>query len=271
MMPPPPTPDLMPNPMPPPLAGRRRAEGAAAHTLLIVGAGGVLGAALLARALGSGRFANVQALVAKPLSSTLLGFESLPEPRLEGGALAHTAAIVFERGRRHNGRDEAYVQPQPEGLYDLAQRLHAGGVRRLLVVVPHAPALLPRALMSGLASLDEGRVAALGFEQLVFLRAAQSAPSAPGGAGSWAKMAAGWWLSQLSWMVPQPQLPVRAERVAELTIELAWRLREAAVGTRVLAPDVLWQAAQAQDGGALLDAWLHGRALPPLQPAKRRW
>ncbi len=264
-------PDPMSMPAPLPLASRQRVAGAAAHTLLIVGAGGVLGAALLARALGSGRFAHVQALVAKPLASTLLGFEALPEQRVDAGALAHTAAIVFERGRRHNGRDEAYVQPQPEGLYALAQRLHAGGVRRLLVVVPHAPALLPQALMSGLASLEEGRVASLGFEHLVFLRAAQSAASAAGGAGSWAKMAASWWLSQLSWMVPQPQLPVRAERVAELVIELAWRLREAAVGTRVLAPDVLWQASQAQDGGAVLDDWLHGRTLPPLQAKMKRW
>jgi len=255
----------------PPTAARRRAA-AAADSLLVVGAGGVLGAALLAQALGSGRFAHVQALVARPLASTLPGFEPLPLERLEAGALAHTAAIVFERERRHNGRDEAYVQPQPAGLPDLAQRLFDGGVRRLLVVVPHAPALLPQALMAGLASIDEGRVAALGFEQLVFLRAARGGSGASGApAAGWAAHVAGWWLSQLSWMVPQTQLPVRTARVAELAVELAWRLNHAPLATRVLPPDVLWQAAQSADGGALLDDWLHGRPLPPLQEAKRRW
>ena len=75
---------------------------------------------------------------------------------------ADTAVIVFERARRSNGRDEAFMQPEPEQLVELAMQLRAGGVRRLLVVVPHAPALLPQALKAGLATLDEGRVAALG-------------------------------------------------------------------------------------------------------------
>ncbi len=72
-------------------------------------------------------------------------------------------------------------------------------------------------------------------------------------------------------MVPQQQLPVRAERVAALAVELAWRLRDAPAGTRVLPPEVLWLAAQADDGGALLDDWLHGRALPAPQATRRRW
>ncbi|MEO7851218.1 MAG: hypothetical protein ABIR94_03040 [Rubrivivax sp.] len=244
----------------------------AADALLIAGAGGVLGAALLAQALGSGRFANVQALTARPLAGTLPGFEPLPIERLQTQARAHTAAIVFECERRNNGRDEAYVQPQPGALFEWAQRLFDAGVRRLLVVVPHAPALLPQALKAGLASLDEGRVAALGFEQLVFLRAARSgsattATQTPG----WPGRLAGWWLSQLIWMVPQQQLPVRAERVAALAVELAWRLRSVASATRVLPSEVLWLAAQADDGGAVLDDWLHGRPLPAPRATSRRW
>lgn len=257
--------------LPPPAAARRRVA-AAADSLLIAGAGGVLGAALLAQALGSGRFAQVQALAARPLASTLPGFEALPQDRLDAGALAHTAAIVLERERHHNGRDQAYVQPRPDGLPDLAQRMFDGGVRRLLVVVPHAPALLPQALMSGLASVDEGRVAALGYEQLLFLRAAQGGPGAVAvPPTSWPAKVALWWLAQLSWMVPQAQLPVRSQRVAELVTELAWRLGHAPAATRVLPPDLLWQAAQSANGGALLDDWLHGRPLPPPQAVPRRW
>jgi hypothetical protein len=239
------------------------------EVLLVIGGGGVLGSALLARALGSGRFGRVQALVAKDIASALRGFEPVPEAALGGALRAHTAVIVFERMRRSNGRDEAFVQPQPEQLAAMSAQLRAGGVRCLLVLVPHAPALLPQALKSGLATLDEGRVAALGFEQLLFVRAAQAGPAsaAPG----WAHRLAAGWLSQLAWMVPQREQPVRAQRVAELAVELAWRLPQAAPATRVLPPELLWQAAQSSDGGALLSAWLAGDTLPHLGAPTQRW
>lgn len=247
-------------------AGPRAAE---SQVLLVIGAGGVLGAALLARALGSGRFARVQALAAQPLAHTLPGFEPLPAARLGAALQAQTAVIVFERARRNNGRDDVFVQPAPQQLPELAQALHDGGVRRLLVLVPHAPALLPQALKLGLASLDEGRVAALGFEQLLFVRAAQGIT---GGAPlQGAKALAAWWLSQLSWMVPAREQPVRSVRIAELAVDLAWLLRAAPPATRVLPPEVLWQAAQSDDSAALLDDWLHRRALPPLRMAAPRW
>jgi len=240
-----------------------------AEVLLVVGAGGVLGAALLASALASGRFARVQSVVDKDVASALRGFEPLPVVRLGHRLQADTAVIVFERARRSNGRDEAFLQPQPEQLVALATQLRQGGVRRLLVVVPHAPALLPHALKLGLASLDEGSVAALGFEQLLFVRSAQSAAGAcPAG---WSeRIGAAWW-SQLAWMVPQGEQPVRAARLAELAVELAWRLAEAPQATRVLSPEVLRLAAHAEDGGALLSAWLAGSALPSAHVPARLW
>ena len=247
----------------------RSSAPARADVLLVVGAGGVLGSALLARALACGRFGRVQALVAKEVASALRGFEPVPQAALGTALRADTAFIVFERARRSNGRDEAFVQPSPEQLADLAKLLRAGGVRRLLVVVPHAPALLPQALKAGLATLDEGRVATLGFEQLVFVRAAQTASGHR--AAGWAQRLADGWLSQLAWMVPQREQPVRAVRMAELVVELAWRLPQAAPATRVLAPDLLWQAAQAGDSGAVLDAWLAGQALPAMAAPSPRW
>jgi hypothetical protein len=148
-------------------------------------------------------------------------------------------------------------------------QLRAGGVRRLLVVVPHAPALLPQALKAGLATLDEGRVAALGFEHLVFVRAAQAACGRV--ASGWAQRLADGWLSQMAWMVPQREQPVRALRLAELAVELAWRLPQAPPATRVLPPELLWQAAHAADGGALLGAWLAGDPLPLARLPAQRW
>lgn len=247
----------------------RRTAPARAETLLVVGGGGVLGAAVLARALACGRFGRVQALVARELASAMRGFEPLPRSALDVPLRADSAVIVFERARRNNGRDDAFVQPQPQQLAALATQLRAGGVRRLLVLVPYAPALLPQALKAGLASLDEGQVAALGFEQLLFVRAAQAAAGSV--AGGWLQRLAAGWLAQMAWMVPQREQPVRAVRLAELVVELAWRLPQVGPATRVLAPEALWQAAHAPDSGAWLAAWLAGETLPAVAEPARRW
>ena len=58
---------------------------------------------------------------------------------------------------------------------------------------------------------------------------------------------------------------------AELVVELCWRLAEASPATRVLPPELLWQAAQAEWPGPLLADWLAGRPLPPPQAPRQRW
>ena len=221
---------------------------------LLIGGGGTLGSALLAEALVGGRFQRVTALTSGPLTSAVRGFATLDAQALQRGPLDFDVAfLILERGRHSNGRDDAFFQPEPEQLVLLARALHAGGVRRLLVVVPHSPALLPHALKAGLASLDEGAVAALGFEHLLFLRAAQLGPAAEG--GSRAQRLARWWLSQLQWMIPTQEQPVRAVKLAELAVQLAQLLPQSPQGTRVLPPELLWQAAQG-DALAQLAAWL---------------
>ena len=231
--------------------------------LLVVGAGGTLGSAILAEALVAGRFARVQALVNGPLLSTLRGFEGLHESVLLGPDWldAESAVLVFERVRHSNGRDEAYVQPAPQDLLAVAQRLHACGVQQLIVVLPHSPALLPQALRHGLATLDEGAVAALGFENLVFVRAAQFGTTAPG--GPLLQRLANAWLAQLKLMVPSAEQPLRAVVLARCVVQLARQLPHAPAGTRVLAPETL--AAAATDPLRLeagLHRWLHGHPPP---------
>ncbi len=228
--------------------------------LLVLGGGGTLGSAVLGQALVAGRFARVQALVEQPLASALRGFAPLSRLRLQtpGDLGADSAVIVFERARHSNGRDDAFVQPDPADLLPLARRVLAGGVRRLIVVLPHSPALLPQALRHGLASLDEGALAALGFEQLVFVRAAQHGSPAAG--GSWPQRLADWWLGQLRYMVPQHEQPLRAVALARCVVELARLLPAAPPGTRVLAPELLWQLAGNEAGlDAALGGWLASR------------
>ena len=221
--------------------------------LLVVGAGGKLGSAVLAEALVAGRFLRVLALVAEPLASAVRGLQPLPVQALHASGVlpAPAAVIVFERQRHSNGRDDAFVQPEPADLLPLARALHQRGVRRLAVVVPHAPALLPQALSRGLASLDEAAVAALGFEHLVFVRAAQTLQT--GTPGSRLQRFALWWLQQLSWMVPPQQQPLRAAALARCVVQLVRGLPALPQGTRVIAPEQLWHWTQ-QAGG--LDAAL---------------
>jgi hypothetical protein len=230
---------------------------------LVVGAGGALGSALLAQTLAAGGWAPVYALVAQTLRSTLRGFRPLPESALRDGAAPaiELAFIVFERGRHANGRDAAFVRPEPSDLLPLARRLRTAGVSRLLVVLPHSPALLPQALKAGFATSQEAEVAAVGFEQLVFVRAAQDVTAAT--AGTVLERFVAWWLSQLRWMVPQREQALRAPVLARAVVRLAQRLGSAPPGTRVVPPELLWLASQpGTDAAACFDRWLHAAAVP---------
>jgi hypothetical protein len=141
-------------------------------------------------------------------------------------------------------------------------------VRRLVVVLPHASASLPDALKRGLANLDEHAVATLGFEHLVFVRSAQ--PPAGSTGASAPQRVADWVLSQLQLMVPQRDKPVRATKVAQFVAQLAAQLPAAPGGTRVVPPELVWEAAQSRDVAGVAGDWLHGRehAPTPVKPLR---
>jgi hypothetical protein len=226
--------------------------------VLVVGGGGTLGSAVLAEALVAGRHQRVATVVTGAITSAMRGFETLDDGALRRGPQGFDLAyVVFERSRHANGRDDAFLQPEPDDLLPVAQALRAGGVQQLVVVVPHAPALLPHALKAGFATQAEHAVAALGFRHLVFLRAAQAGRRDEG--GTLMQRFGAWWLAQLSWMVPTSDQPVRAVRLAALVVQLGRLLPAATPGTRVLPPEVLWQAAQAEDAAPVLAGWLAGR------------
>lgn len=237
--------------------------------VLVVGGGGRLGSAVLESVLAEHRFERVGVLALPPLNSTLRRLHPVaPEPAALAAFAADTALLVFDSERHVNGREARFVHPRPADLLPLAQQLLAAGVRRLVVVVPHQPALLPGALRAGLASLDETAVAALGLSHLVFMRMAQTGSAAASGSAL-QRLAIGL-LSQLHWMLPQREQPLRAVQVARFVAELALALGAAPVGTRVLGPEGLWDWARPEGGPAWLQAWLEGRALPAVvQPRPR--
>jgi hypothetical protein len=222
--------------------------------VLVAGGGGPLGSALLHELLASRRHGQVSVLVTQPLQAALRALHTLVWSDEGDTPLPATAVVVFDRERGVNGREEAFFRPQPEQLPTLAARLHTRGVRHLLVVMPHAQASLPDALKRGLASLDEHAVAALGFEHLVFVRSAQ-APLQMRHAHP-AQRLAHWMLSQLQFMVPERERPVRAQKVAQFASRLATGLPASRSGTRVVPPEVVWEAAQARDAGSIAAAWM---------------
>jgi hypothetical protein len=241
---------------------------AALPRVLVLGGGGALGARVVERLLAGRRFLAVGVWTVQPLRAALRGLVPLADA--DWGAFnADTAVVVFDRARHANGREEAFGRPRPEDLPALATRLRGMGVRALLVVVPHAPGLLPQALKQGLASLDEGVVAALGFEHLVFMRSAQAGVADSADLAAPARLAR-WLLNQLHWMVPTGDQPVRIDTVARVAAHLALALPQTTPGTRVLPPELLWLAAQTPQSDAVVDDWLAGRSLPGAV-VRQRW
>lgn len=243
---------LRPSPAMP--GSRRRA--------LVLGGGGTLGAAVLEALLAGHRFEAVGVQVASPMRPALRGLLTVADNDAARAAFApDTALIVYDRERHANGRDGSFVRPEPARLVAQAQALMQAGATRLIVVVPHAPSLLPQALKLGLANLDEGAVAAMGYRQLVFMRMAQAGGAGPTGMSPPQRVAA-WMLSQLRWMVPQREQPVRSKTVATFVAQLAELLPDAPPGTRVVAPEVISEWAFPEGGTPVLHAWLHSGAGP---------
>ncbi len=246
--------------------------------VIVIGGAGALGSAVLEQLLASHRWARVAALVEQPVQVALRALVAVNNDDAALRAFAaDTALVVFDRVRQAHGREAAFVAPLPQQLPQWAARLLAAGVRRLVVVVPHRAALLPMALQQGLATLDEAAVAALGFEQLVFMRMAQSGAAAANdsdpGRNGWRQAPqrlAGWMLSQMHWMAPQREQPVRPVTVAKVAAALALLLPQSPPATRVLPAQLLWRAAQQRDVRDTVQAWLDGAPLPNL-PAQQKW
>ncbi|MBL8334995.1 MAG: hypothetical protein JNM08_17915 [Rubrivivax sp.] len=241
-----------------------------APRVLVLGGGGPLGSAVLEALLATHRFAGVGVAAVRRVAPALRALAVVDGSEAEWQALEpDSALIVFDRTRHANGRDEAFLRPQPQDLLALATVLRRIGVRRLVVVVPHKTALLPLALRQGLATLDETAVAALGFEQLVFMRLARD--DAGGAEQAWLPRLASALLRQLHWMVVTAEQPVRDATVARLLGALLLALPKATGATRVLPAVLPWLVAQGEDADAVVDRWLATGQVPELRAAPRRW
>lgn len=231
---------------------------------LVLGAGGWLGAALLAQVLAGG-FERVGAWVRQPMASTHRGLVAVDDALLARPSEAQreawtgaTAFLVLERPGLVGARDAVFSAPQSGELVTLAKQLRALGVRRLAVVLPHAANSLPEALRHGFADADELALSTLGFEQLLLVRSSRDAAGLPPGTPWWDRLAAAWW-AQLRWIVPDAERPLRSVALARVVVVAMRLLRDAPPGVRVLPQGVASRAAHAPDGlEPSLRAWLGG-------------
>jgi len=233
---------------------------------LVLGAGGWLGSAMLSQVLAAGH-ARVGAWVRQPMASTHRGLVAVPEavwqaptPAQREAWAGATAYLVLERAGLVGARDAVFAAPQAADLLPLARQLRDLGVARLAVVLPHAANSLPEALRHGFADADEHALSTLGFDQLLLVRSSRDAAALPPGTPWWDRLAAAWW-SQLRWIVPDAERPLRSVALARVVVAAVRLLREAPPGVRVLPQGVASRAAHAAEGvEPVLRTWL---ALPP--------
>jgi len=230
----------------------------AAEPALLIGAGGWLGAAMLAQLLGAGH-ARVGAWVERSMGSTHRGVVGLRWDEILRGDDAWRGAcayIVLERAGLVGARDAVFGAPRPERLLDIAQGLRQAGVRRLVLVLPHLAGSLPEALRHGFADRNEQMLATLGFEQLLIVRSSREAEgSAPG--SSWLQRFAALWWAQLKWMLPSEERPLRSVALARVVVAASRLLRERSGSVFVLPQQAASRALHDADGidAALRRLW----------------
>jgi hypothetical protein len=227
------------------LAAIQHAPPAAARQddLLIAGATGVLGNAVLRRLVGVHRYAHTQVLAREPVQQGMrqLSLHLVAGDIAEWPISAHcdVAVVMFEPPRMYYARERALWVAMPEQLTALAAWLHRCGARTLAVVLPHAQGRLPESLKRGLASLDEQALAAQGFDRLLILRSAEK-PVAQRHKHVLDGLAH-WMLGIFKFMVPTQEQPVRPTKIAEIIDAL---LQTAPPGITVISPQEMWQLSQ---------------------------
>jgi hypothetical protein len=212
--------------------------------LLIAGATGVLGNAVMQRLVGTHRYEHTLLLAREPMQQ---GMRTVSLLQVDGEvaqwpALAQTcefAVVMFEPPRMFYERERAMWTPQPEQLLALASWLKTGGAQTLAIVLPHAQGTLPEALKQGLASLNEHAIASLGFERLIIVRSAQQISQTK--AAHPLQALANWMMGIVKYMIPSQEQPVRASKLAELVDVLLQMLPP---GIHVVGPEQVWLLSQ---------------------------
>jgi hypothetical protein len=221
--------------------------------LVIAGATGALGNAVMQRLVGTHRFAHTKVLAREPIGQgmrmvSLLQIDGEVTSWVKPAQRSEVAVVMFEPPRLFYERERALWTPSPEQLPVLAAWLKSSGVQTLAIVLPHAQGSLPESLKRGLASLDEQALASIGFERLIIVRSAQK-PASLRKKHPLDRLAQ-WMLGIFQFMVPTREQPVRPTKLAQMVDAL---LQAAPPGITVLAQEEVWTLAQS-DADGLVEA-----------------
>jgi hypothetical protein len=194
----------------------------ALRTALVVGAAGRLGEAVLERLAGRG---PVFVAVRARFESTFAHVQ--PWAMAEGAPGHATLPPVDDLWCVGSGgatdasfhrRDAAYRAFDPAETVELARAARLAGVRRLIVVAPLAALHQLDASALGLADLDEARIAAMGFEAVVFVRPTPAEHATR--SGPWLERVAQWWLGTLAhYLTPKTLAPLTSDVAARAMTE----------------------------------------------------
>jgi hypothetical protein len=224
----------------PPAAPRRDGGG-----LLVAGAVGRLGEALLNEALARGGHDEVVAL-ADGAPAMALGVRGLrlatldALPPLEAACVVPTADPDAPGARSFHGRDVPFAMVAPQELPRIAEAACAAGARRLVLVHPLPAWQQVSRFNLGLIGEAELALARLPFESVTVLR-----PIAQGGvAGAgWLQRIASVYLSLQFLMMPRSLPTLTSAQVARVAID---RLRAPAPGVKVLGAAQIGEAVAAR-------------------------
>lgn len=227
-------------------------------TLLLAGATGPTGAAMVRRLVGHPHFPRSIILAHTPVRRMLRAVTiHVVEPVVAASwprIGAEVAVVMFDPPRLFHEREKALWTPTPDDLPALCHWLRACGVRTVALVQPHDAARLPAALQHGFANIDEQAIAALGFERLLILRSPRDRVD-PRATHPLQRVAQAL-LGALRHLIPAQDRPVRPATVAEFVLAA---LQLAPAGVHVLSTSLLHAAAQ---GSAQAVLWNHFRRDP---------
>jgi hypothetical protein len=211
-------------------SGRR--EGA--RRLLVAGAVGRLGEALLNEALARGGYDEVVALSEgdATMNLGLRGLALAPVtglPPLVDVCIAQTLDPSAPGARSFHGRDAPFALVEPAGMPRIAAAAAAAGARRLVLVHPLPAWQQMSGMNRGLTGEAELEMARLSFGTVTVLRPVAAAGSV---GGNWLQRFVGVYLSLWMWMLPRSVPTLTSVQIARVAIDA---LGADEAGIRVLA------------------------------------
>ena len=214
-------------------APRRPRAGGTPRRLLVAGAVGRLGEALLDEALARGGYDEVVALADGDATMSLgvrgLALAPLASlPPLCDACIAQTLDPDAPGARSFHGRDAPFALVEPAAMPRIAAAASAAGARRLVLVHPTPAWQQMSGFNLGLAGEAELGIARLPFESVVVLRPVAPAASARGGL---LQRVAGTYLSLQMLMMPRSVPTLTSAQVARVAVDA---LGEPVDGVRVL-------------------------------------